>query len=61
MEAEVAIDKVQQNIAQRQQLEPAYRQTYEAIVALFEFAPPFVGAFHLSCTCRNSTYQTMSD
>ena len=44
MEAEVAIDKVQQNIAQRQQLETAYRQTYGAIVALYEFAPPFVGA-----------------
>ena len=40
MEAEVAIEKVQQNTAQRQQLEAAYQQTCGAIAALYEFANP---------------------
>ena len=43
MEAEVAIEKVQQNTAQRQQLETAYQQTNGAIAALYEFAPPEEG------------------
>ena len=43
MEAEIAIEKVQQNTAQRQQLEAAYQQTNGAIAALYEFAPPEEG------------------
>ena len=43
MEAEVAIEKVQQNTAQRQQFEAAYQQTCRAIAALYEFAPPEEG------------------
>jgi len=43
VEAEVAIEKVQQNTAQRQQLETAYQQTNGAIAALYEFAPPEEG------------------
>ena len=43
MEAEVAIEKVQQNTAQRQQLEAAYQQTNGAIAALYEFATPEEG------------------
>ena len=39
MEAEVAIEKVQQNTAQRQQLDAAYQQTAGAIAGLYEFAP----------------------
>ena len=35
--------KVQQNTAQRQQLETAYQQTNGAIAALYEFAPPEEG------------------
>ena len=43
MEAEVAMEKVQQNTAQRQQLEAAYQQTNGAIAAPYEFAPPEEG------------------
>ncbi len=38
MEAEVAIEKVQQNTSQRQQLEAANQQTNGTITALYEFA-----------------------
>jgi len=34
------LGQVQQNTAQRQQLETAYQQTNGAIAALYEFAPP---------------------
>ena len=37
--AEVEIEKVQQNTAQRQQLEAACQQTCGAKAALYEFAP----------------------
>ena len=43
MEAEVAIEKVQQNARQRQQLEVAYQQTCGAIAALYELALPEEG------------------
>ena len=43
MEAEVAIEKVQQNTAQRQQLEAAYQQIIGAIAALYDFAPSVKG------------------
>ena len=43
MEADLAIEKVQQNTAQRQQIETAYLQTCGAIAALYEFAPPEEG------------------
>jgi len=43
VEAEVAIEKVQQNSRQRQQLEAAYQQTNGAIAAPYEFAPPEEG------------------
>ncbi len=37
------LSQVQQNTAQRQQLEAAYQQTNGAIAALYEFAPPEEG------------------
>ena len=37
------LGQVQQNAAQRQQLEVAYQQTNGAIAALYEFAPPEEG------------------
>jgi len=37
------LGQVQQNTAQRQQLETAYQQTNGAIAALYEFAPPEEG------------------
>ena len=40
MEAEVAIEKVQRNTAQCEQLEIAYQQTNGTIAALYEFATP---------------------
>ncbi len=40
MEAEVDIEKIQQNKARRQQPETAYQQTRGSIAALYEFAPP---------------------
>ena len=43
VEAEVAIEKVQQNARQRQQLEVAYQQTCGAIAALYELALPEEG------------------
>jgi len=43
VEADLAIEKVQQNTAQRQQLETAYQQTCGAMAALYEFAPPEEG------------------
>ena len=38
VEVEVAIEKVQQNTAQRQQFEAAYQQTCGAIATLYVFA-----------------------
>ena len=43
VEVEVAIEKVQQNTAQRQQFEAAYQQTNETITALYDSAPSVEG------------------